>query len=99
MSSASLTSTDAVKHSNYHGSDRGGATTTNTQHYGRQHTHMCTQMHANRNTPTHVLTLTAFLTSAHRQARKTYNKKSEIILQSKGEKTRQTVASVNDRGG
>lgn len=95
MSSASLTSTDAVKHSNYHGSDRGGATTTNTQHYGRQHTHM----HANRNMPTHVLTLTAFLTSAHRQTRKTYNKKSEIILQSKGEKTRQTVASVNDRGG
>lgn len=59
-------------------------------------THACTP---NRNTPTHVLTLTAFLTSAHRQTRKTHNKKSEIILQSKGEKTRQTVASVNDRGG
>lgn len=56
-------------------------------------THTCTP------TETHVLTLTAFLTSAHRQTRKTYNKKSEIILQSKGEKMRQTVASVNDKGG
>lgn len=61
MSSASLTSTEAVKHSNYHSSDRGGATTahTHTHTYTRSDTHACSH-----------ITLTPFLTNAHRHTRK-----------------------------
>lgn len=76
MSSASLTSTEAVKHSNYHCSDRGGATPTITQHYEGtkdKHTHT-------KNELTHMLTLTTVLTNSSKRAKKSYSTKSEIIL-------------------
>lgn len=83
MSSASLTSTEAVKHSNYHGSDRGGATTTNTQHCGETKT-----KHTNR--LTHMLTLTTVLTNAHSHTRKIHDseagRQAQIILQPRKQK-------------
>lgn len=91
MSSASLTSTEAVKHSNYQDSDRRGATTTtlcNVEAQKEKHTIRVT----------HILTLTMFLTNAHRHTKKIYSNKAKVILQQKKKERVEIVAIASDRG-
>lgn len=80
MSSASLTSTEAVKRSNYHGSDRGGATTTNTVEAQKQTRARENRLtHVNRN---HILKPVRAGTRGIDT-----EKKVEIILQLRKQKT------------
>lgn len=58
-----------------------------------------TATHAHTNRLTHMLTITTFLTNAHRHKRKIYSNKVEIILQPKKQKRIEVVAIGSDRSG
>lgn len=75
MSSASLTSTDAVKHSNYHSSYRRGANTKKPKPCGNQNTHSHKKAKTKVN-PKHIFKL--IHTGRHRK--KIYRSKTETIF-------------------